>query len=167
MKRAIGSLVVSVLVMLALFTVAVMVRPRPVWADPAEYVGQFCWKLNPYVDVIRVPIQWHPEEAVPIFEIHGLIKAEAEAGQNAVGGPGPVTYQLLGAGTVAYGLAPNAYDVGFQATHNKSTHFGGNRGCNFYASLNAFLGGSWHMECPGTTTYVKSGTVTLIGCPED
>lgn len=132
----------------------------------SEDLGQFCWKLSPYVDVLQLSVTQSSGPGA-IFEIHGLVKANATAGQNAAGGAGPAAYQMLGAGTAASTIGQaNSIDAALQASHN-TTFFGGNVGCNFYGVINAFfLGGTWKLECPGTTPYKANGTLTFLGaCP--
>jgi hypothetical protein len=130
-------------------------------------LGQFCWRLDPFVDTLRLSIT-AAIGAAPLFELHGRVRATATAGQQAAGGVGPAAYQLLGAGTATDSLTqPGSIDLGLEAVHN-TTFFGGNPGCNFFAVINNqfTLSGSWRLQCPGPTPFMAQGTLTfLIQCP--
>ena len=130
-------------------------------------LGQFCWKLDPFVDTLRLSIT-QATGAATLFELHSRWRAVASTGEQAAGGEGPATYQLLGAGTAAQSLTqPGGIDLGLNVVHN-TTFFGGNVGCHFFAVItNVFtLSGSWNLQCPGTTTFEAEGTLTVQSpCP--
>ena len=150
---------------LAVVVILTALLPSPVGAG--QDLGQFCWKLDPFVDTLRLTVTLATGDAA-LFELHGRWRAIATAGQQAAGGAGPATYQLLGAGTATESLTqPISIDLGFEAVHN-TTFFGGNRSCNFFAVINNLftLSGSWTLQCPGTTPFMTQGTFTLLSpCP--
>ena len=130
-----------------------------------QQVQELCWSLNPFVDTLLVDfIQGEGE----VSHLNGQWRANATAGQQAAGGAGPATYQLLGSGTATASVTlPNSFEAGFQAAHN-TTFFGGNFSCNFFAVIdNVFtLSGSWTLQCPGTTPFEAEGTLTSQSpCP--
>lgn len=141
-------------------------------------LGQLCWQFNPpFTDTLRVAVAQLPV-ATPsdalLFEASVRWRATASAVGQTVGGPGPVTYQLLGTGTFALENAPAStnVDLGFEAVQNTLntpiTHFGGNLSCNFFARLSlGTLNGSWRVQCPGPTPFTNAGTLTFLaaGCP--
>jgi hypothetical protein len=150
---------------LAVVVLSAAMLPSPVAV--AQDLGQFCWRLDPFVDTLRLAIT-QATGAAALFELHARWRAIATAGQQAAGGAGPATYQLLGAGTASESLTPpSSVELGFQAAHN-TTFFGGNRSCNFLGVItNLFtLGGSWTVQCPGTTPFTAAGTLTFLDpCP--
>jgi hypothetical protein len=152
--------------MVVLAVVVILTAMLPSSARAGTELGQFCWKLDPFVDTLRLAIT-QATGAAPIFELHGRWRATAAAGQQAAGGAGPATYQLLGAGTITDSLTqPNNFDLGFEAVHN-TTFFGGNFSCDLFAVLSVFnLSGPWTLQCPGPTPFTAKGTLTfLIPCP--
>jgi hypothetical protein len=147
-------------------------------------LGQLCWKIDsaagqpPVTDTLRLALALLPTTTANdalFFEVFARWRATASAVQQTVGGPGPVTYQLLGAGTLALENAPTPANVelAFEAVSNiaatNTTTFGGNISCNFFASLSvANLNGSWRIQCSGTATpFARTGTLTFqtTGCP--
>jgi hypothetical protein len=140
-------------------------------------LGQLCWRFDPpFTDTLRVAVAQLPAAAAndtPLFEANVRWRATASAIGQTVGGPGPVTYQLLGTGTFALENAPTPtnIDLGFEAVQNTLatpiTHFGGNLSCNFFARLSlATLNGSWRVQCPGPTHFTNTGTLTFQACPD-
>jgi hypothetical protein len=140
-------------------------------------LGQLCWRFDPpFTDTLRVAVAQLPAATAtdaPLFEANVRWRATASAVGQTVGGPGPVTYQLLGAGTFALENAPTPtnIDLGFEAVQNTLatpiTHFGGNLSCNFFARLSlATLNGSWRVQCPGPTHFTNTGTLTFQACPD-
>src|SRR5262245_38684071 len=92
-------------------------------------LGQLCWKIDsaagqpPVTDTLRLAIARLPTATANdalLFEIFVRWRATASAVQQTVGGAGPVTYQLLGAGTIALENAPTPANVelGFEAVSN-------------------------------------------------
>jgi hypothetical protein len=147
-------------------TAVILTAMLPSPAGAGTELGQFCWKLDPFVDTLRLAITQANGDA-PLFELHGRWRATATAGQQAAGGAGPATYQLLGAGTLTASLTqPNNFDLGFEAVHN-TTFFGGNFSCDFFAVITQFnLSGPWTLQCPGATPFTAKGTLTFVGaCP--
>jgi hypothetical protein len=149
---------------------AVVVLLTSMLSSPAgagQELGQFCWKLDPFVDTLRLVIT-QSTGAASLFELHGRWRATATAGQQAAGGAGPATYQLLGAGTLTDShTQPGSIDLGFEAVHN-TTFFGGNFSCDLFAVINNLftLSGSWQLQCPGTTPFTAQGTLTFLNpCP--
>ena len=142
---------------------ALLPSPAGAWQD----LGQFCWTLDPFVDTLRLAIT-QATGAAALFDLHGRWRAIASAGQQAAGGAGPATYQLLGAGTATDSLTqPGGIDLRFEAAHN-TTFFGGNFSGNFFAVINNVftLSGSWNLQCPGTTPFTAQGTLTFQSpCP--
>jgi hypothetical protein len=146
---------------LAMVVILTAMLPSPAGA---QQLGDFCWTLNPFVDTIRLAIT---QAGGQIFQLNGRWLANASAGQQAAGGAGPATYQLLGSGTASVSVTlPNSFEAGFQAAHN-TTFFGGNRGCNLFAVIdNLSLNGSWTLQCPGPTPFSNQGTLTFVStCP--
>jgi hypothetical protein len=140
-------------------------------------LGQLCWRFDPpFTDTLRVAVAQLPVATAndaPLFEANVRWRATASAIGQTVGGPGPVTYQLLGTGTFALENAPTPtnIDLGFEAVQNTLatpiTHFGGNLSCNFFARLSlATLNGSWRVQCPGPTHFTNTGTLTFQACPD-
>jgi hypothetical protein len=156
-------------------------------------LGQLCWKIDsaagqpPVTDTLRLAIARLPMTTANdalLFEVFVRWRATASAVQQTVGGAGPVTYQLLGAGTVALENAPTPANVelGFEAVSNiaatNTTTFGGNISCNFFASLSlATLNGTWRIQCTGappagtppvSTPFARTGILTFqtAGCPD-
>ena len=153
--------------MMGLAVVVILTALLPSPAGAGQDLGQFCWKLDPFVDTLRLSVTL-ASGAASLFELHGRWRAIAIAGQQAAGGAGPATYQLLGAGTATESLTPpGSIDLGFEAVHN-TTFFGGNFSCNFFAVINNLftLSGSWQLQCPGTTPFTAQGTLTFLNpCP--
>jgi hypothetical protein len=150
----------------SLAVVMLLTAMLPSSARAGTELGQFCWKLDPFVDTLRLAIT-QSAGAAPIFELHVRWRATATTGQQAAGGAGPARYQLLGAGTITDSLTqPSNFDLGFEAVHN-TTFFGGNFSCDFFAVLSQFnLSGSWNLQCPGPTPFTAKGTLTFLGtCP--
>jgi hypothetical protein len=150
---------------LAVVVILTAMLPSP--AAAAEDLGQFCWRLDPFVDTLRLAIT-QATGAAALFELHGRWRATATAGEQAVGGAGPATYQLLGTGTATDSLTqPGSIELGFEAAHN-TTFFGGNFSCNLFAVINNLftLSGSWNLQCPGPTPFTAQGTFTFLSpCP--
>jgi hypothetical protein len=149
---------------LAVVVILTAMLPNP--ARAGIDLGQFCWRLDPFIDTLRLSIT-AAIGAAPLFELHGRVRATATAGQQAAGGVGPAAYQLLGAGTATDSLTqPGSSDLGLEAVHN-TTFFGGNRGCNLYAAINPLsLNGTWTLQCPGPTLFTTQGTLTFVlPCP--
>jgi hypothetical protein len=159
--------VARVVIGLAVVVILTAMLPSPVGA--AQELGQFCWRLDPFVDTLRLAIT-QATGAPALFELHGRWRATATAGQQAAGSvsPGPATYQLLGAGTATDSLTqPSSIELGFEAAHN-TAFFGGNFSCNLFAVINNLftLSGSWSLQCPGTTPFTAQGTLTFLSpCP--
>jgi hypothetical protein len=150
-------------------------------------LGQLCWKIDseagqpPVTDTLRLAIAQLPlttaNDAL-MFEVFARWRATASAVQQTVGGAGPVTYQLLGAGTLALENTPTPANVelGFEAVSNipatNTATFGGNISCNFFASISlSTLNGSWRIQCTGApppgTPFTRTGILTFqnAGCP--
>jgi hypothetical protein len=170
--RRLGALAMMVILSTTLLSSTAAAQPQE------TQIGQLCWQFNPpFTDTLRVAVallpQASPNDAL-LFEASVRWRATASAIGQTVGGPGPVTYQLLGAGTFALENAPASpnIDLGFEAVQNTLatpiTHFGGNLSCNFFARLDgATLNGSWRVQCPGPTHFTNAGTLTFLaaGCP--
>jgi hypothetical protein len=150
---------------LAVVVILTAVLPSP--AGAGQDLGQFCWRLDPFVDTLRLSVT-QASGAAALFELHARWRATATAGQQAAGGAGPAMYQLLGAGTATDSLAqPGSIELGLKAVHN-TTFFGGNLNCDLFAVINNLftLSGAWTLQCPGTTPFTAQGTLTfLISCP--
>jgi len=159
--------------MIGLAVAVILTATLPSPAGAQEIVGEHCWTLDPFVDTLRLaitqPTILQPDGSLgAIFEVHGRWLATAAEGQQAVGGAGPASYQLLAAGAMTESVAlPNDVELGFTAVHN-TTFFGGNSGCNLYAVLNQLLlSGSWTLQCPGPTPFTAQGNMTLVSpCPD-
>jgi hypothetical protein len=168
------------LVLLAVIVILTAGLPNSAGAAQESELGQLCWRFDPpFVDTLRVAVAQLPvataNDAV-LFEAFVRWRATASAIAQTAGGPGPVTYQLLGAGTFAFENTPNPANVelGFEAVQRQNTQsptvFGGNTSCNFFALLSiATLNGSWRIQCSGapqaTTGFTNSGTLTFQACP--
>jgi hypothetical protein len=110
--------------MIGLAVVVILAAMLPNPARAGVDLGQFCWRLDPFVDTLRLSIT-AAIGAAPLFELHSRVRATATAGQQAAGGVGPAAYQLLGAGTATDSLTqPGSIDLGLEAVHN-TTFFGG------------------------------------------
>jgi hypothetical protein len=129
-----------------------------VLAQP-EHLGEFCWRLTPFDDVITVDvIQRTPPEVDFAMKVKWI-------------GPLP-------GGTIAYTLQGNgsggeSYDenrVGFDfVMHNPSMGFFGNkRICRLTASLDmSTFGGPWFADClsgTGGAAFVVQGTLAPVVC---
>ena len=147
---------------MSLAAVVLLTGMLPSPAGAGVDLGQFCWRLDPFVDTLRLSIT-AAIGAAPLFELHGRWRATATAGQRAAGGAGPATYQLLGAGAATESLTqPGNIDLALEAVHN-TTFFGGNHGCNVYAAINPLsLNGTWTLQCPGPTLFTTQGTLTFV-----
>ena len=146
---------------LAMVVILTAMLPSPAGT---QQVQELCWSLNPFVDTLLVDfIQGEGE----VSHLNGQCRANATAGQQAAGGAGPATYQLLGFGTATASVTlPNSFEAGIQAAHN-TTFFGGNQGSNLYAVIdNLTFNGSWTLQCPGPTRFTAQGTLTFVSsCP--
>ena len=153
------------MISLAVAVVLTAMLPSPTGA--AQELGQFCWRLEPFVDTLRVAVT-QATGTPTLFELHGRWRATAAQGEQAAGGAGPATYQLLGAGTATDSLTqPASIELGFEAVHN-TAFFGGNFSCNLFAVINNLftLSGSWNLQCPGPTPFTAQGTFTFLSpCP--
>jgi hypothetical protein len=171
------------LVLLAVIVILTGMFPGSGAAQETD-LGQLCWKIDnlpgmtPWTDTLRLAIARLPmatANSEPMFEVFVRWRATASAVQATVGGPGPVTYQLLGAGTFALENAPTPANIelGFEAVNNiaatNTTTFGGNISCNFFASISInTLSGTWRIQCSGTTTpFTRTGNLVFqnAGCP--
>jgi hypothetical protein len=154
--------------LMGLAVVVLLTAMLPSSAGAGQDLGQFCWKLDPFVDTLRLSVT-QATGAAALFELHGRWRATATVLQQAAGGAGPATYQLLGAGTATGSLAqPSSIELGFEAVHN-TTFFGGNFSCHLFAVINNVftLSGSWTLQCPGPTPFEAEGTLTSQSpCPE-
>jgi hypothetical protein len=149
--------------MIGLAVVVILTAMLPSPGGAQQLQGELCWSLNPFVDTLLVA----SIEGDQVFALNGRWRANATAGQEAAGGAGPATYQLLGTGTATDSVElPNGFELGFQAVHN-TTFFGGNRGCNLYAVIdNLTFNGSWTVQCPGTEPFTAQGDLTFVSeCP--
>jgi hypothetical protein len=147
------------MISLAVVVILTAMLPSPAGAQPLEHIGNFCWSLNPFVDTLLLEVT----SVNTVFALDGRGRA---TGGNAAGGANGV-YQLLGSGTATPSITQgNTIDVGFQAVHN-TTFFGGNHGCNLYASINTLsLNGTWALQCPGPTTFTTQGNlISANPCP--
>jgi hypothetical protein len=171
------------LVLLAVIVILTGMFPGSGAAQETD-LGQLCWKIDnvpgqtPWTDTLRLAIARLPMATANselMFEVFVRWRATASAVQATVGGPGPVTYQLLGAGTFALENAPTPANIelGFEAVNNiaatNTTTFGGNISCNFFASISInTLSGTWRIQCSGTTTpFTRTGNLVFqnAGCP--
>ena len=171
------------LVLLAVMVILTGMLPSSGAAQETD-LGQLWWKIDnlpgmtPWTDTLRLAIARLPMATANselMFEVFVRWRATASAVQATVGGPGPVTYQLLGAGTFALENAPTPANIelGFEAVNNiaatNTTTFGGNISCNFFASISInTLSGTWRIQCSGTTTpFTRTGNLVFqnAGCP--
>jgi hypothetical protein len=171
------------LVLLAVIVILTGMFPASGAAQETD-LGQLCWKIDnlpgmtPWTDTLRLAIARLPMATANselMFEVFVRWRATASAVQATVGGPGPVTYQLLGAGIFALENAPTPANIelGFEAVNNiaatNTTTFGGNISCNFFASISInTLSGTWRIQCSGTTTpFTRTGNLVFqnAGCP--
>lgn len=161
------------LIGLAVVVILTAMLPGPAGAQ--QVLGEHCWTLNPFVDTLRLaitlPVVLPPTPTTPvsdILELHGRWRATAAAGQQAAGGAGPATYQLLGAGTGTTSVTlPNSIEFGFTAVNN-TAFFEGNPSCDlFFVVNNMDLNGTWIARCSGTSPFTAQGTVTFVSpCPD-
>jgi hypothetical protein len=155
--------------MMGLAVVVILTALLPSPAGAGQDLGQFCWKLDPFVDTLRLTVT-QGCGAATLFELHGRWRAAATAGQQAAGGAGPATYQLLGAGTATESLTqPGSIDLRFEAGHN-TTFFEGKFSCSLFAVIdNVFaLSGSWNLQCPGPSSFTTQGILTFQSpCPAE
>jgi hypothetical protein len=147
---------------LAVVVILTAMLPSPAGAQQPPPL-ELCWTLNPFVDTLLVNFT----QGDDLFDLNGRWRADAAAGQQAAGGAGPATYQLLGTGTASPSVSvPNTFEAGLQAVHN-TTFFGNNRGCNLYAVFdNISFTGTWTVQCPGPTSFTAGGNLTRVSpCP--
>ena len=170
------------LVLLTVLGLLTAVLPHAAGAAQATELGQLCWQFGPpFTDTLRVSVAQLPlttDNDALLFGASVRWRATAPAAAQTAGGPGPVTYQLLGTGLFALENSPTPtnFELGFEAVQKQNiqspTVFGGNISCNFFAALSLFtLNGFWRIQCTGApagaTGFTNSGTLIFqsAGCP--
>lgn len=150
-EKAMSSKVVKGL--LSLMVVVVLIVIAPTQSEARIELGQFCWTLTGFADVIRCSLSLL-DGAEPMTELHCSDQVAGNSG-----------YQLLGAGLARLSFpTAGSLQAGFTMTHN-TTAFGGNKTCSFFATLDTTtFGGPLTVECPGdktTAKYKRSATMVL------
>jgi hypothetical protein len=120
------------------------------FAQPSEaqnFLGNFCWKLDPFPDTLRVAVTSYPDG---IYGINVRWRSSS--------------YQFMGAGAIsANPTNGNTLQMAFNSGGNTA-----NLSCNFQADLNpGSLTGPWSFQCP-SSGFSNSGTLSrLVPCPSD
>ncbi len=126
----------------ALFGFALLGAAAP--SDAQTFIGTYCWKLDPFIDTLRVPLTAYPSA------IYGA-QVRWRAG---------TLYQFTGAGV----LSPDTSTTGFRLTFN-SAGTTANFACDFQGHITSGLSGTWEFKCP-LTGFTNSGTLTYTPtCP--
>ncbi|HEY2942280.1 MAG TPA: hypothetical protein VGN09_07595 [Vicinamibacteria bacterium] len=108
------------------------------------FLGTFCWKLDPFVDTLRIPITSYPGG---IFET--LVRWRAGT-----------SYQFQGAGV----LSPDTSSTGLLLAFS-SAGTTPNFACDFQGHMTSGLNGTWEFKC-NSTGFTNSGTLTFLStCP--
>lgn len=120
-----------------LFLAVVVIFLAPVSAN-AGFLGEYCWKLDPFSDVIKVSVEQNGKH----YDIHGIWKASVMA---AVDGSAVV----VGDDIELHYTSTDLIDTGW------SWHF--------HAKMGPTLNGTWAFE--RNDSFTNSGTFTSISCP--
>jgi hypothetical protein len=120
-------------------------------------LGQYCFKLDPAIDTIRV----------------GLTSLDGDATLVQVafrwrnGAPG---FQIIGTGVITESTLPGgAFEMALLGSHNNGDVFSGNKVCSIFAVLSfPGLSGPWQVTCTGAggavPPFTSSGTLNFIPC---
>jgi len=113
-------------------------------AQPSEaqtFIGNYCWKLDPYPDTLRISLIAYPNSMYGAF-----VRWRTSS------------YQFQGSGL----LSPDTTTAGDWRLTFWSAGNTGNFACDFQALLGA---GTWQFQCP-STGFSNSGTFTYLStCP--
>jgi hypothetical protein len=115
--------------------------------------AEICWRLSPFIDVVRVAETTFVDEAVG--GSHTLVVGSWVAGNS---------YSLPIVGSIDVNVPvtnPRTQRFGVHGT-NHTTGFGNHS----YCTLDAQLGAGWKLSCDGNVAGIfnNSGTFTLISC---
>lgn len=124
---------------LALVCVGLLSTARP--SEAQTFVGNLCWKLDPYPDTLRISLIAYPNS------IYGAFARWRTS-----------TYQFQGSGV----LSPDPTTGGDWRLTFSSAGNTPNFSCDFQALLGA---ATWQFQCP-STGFTNSGTFTYLAtCP--
>jgi hypothetical protein len=128
-----------------------------VMAQP-EHLGEFCWRLTPFDDIITVDVT---QRTPPDMDFAMRVKWIGPL----PGGMVAYTLQGGGEGVDSYDEQRVSFDF---VMHNPSTFFGNRRICRFNASLDLdTFGGVWFADCLGGVGgpgFVVQGTLAPVVC---
>jgi hypothetical protein len=127
---------------LTLLSVGLMSTARP--SEAQTFLGNFCWKLDPFVDTLRISLISYPNGMYGAF-------VRWRAG---------TAYQFQGSGL----LSPDSSTPGDFLLASSSAGTTANFSCDFQGKLGA---ATWSFQCP-STGFTNTGTLTfLAACPAD
>ena len=136
--------------------VAALTTMAPTKSAAGTDLGQVCWSLGGFDDVIRCSITLAngPEAMV---ELHC-------SDTSILGG-----YQALGAGLARFSFpTAGALQLSFVTAHDQPTAFGGNKTCSWSAELSlTTFDGPLVISCPGVNpTFTTTTTMSFLAtCP--
>jgi hypothetical protein len=130
---------VAAVLKLTLLCVALTSAARP--SEAQTFIGNYCWKLDPYADTLRISLIAYPND------MYGAFVRWRTA-----------SYQFQGSGLLSPDTTvPGDWRLSFWSAGNTA-----NFACDFQALL---LAGTWEFKCP-STGFTNSGTFTyLTPCP--
>jgi hypothetical protein len=121
-------------------------------------LGEVCWNLAPFNDVIRAGVVQMPAPPTSFFLTGRWRSVDF--------------YQLLFTGDATEVYPPQEgvlFQLGLNAT-NPSEGFNGNDGCTLNATLNSSLTGTWTFGCPDTAgvgPFSNQGSMALVSCADE
>jgi hypothetical protein len=127
------------LLTLALVCVGLLSTARP--SEAQSFLGNYCFKLDPYTDTLRISLIAYPNNMYGAF-----VRWRTS------------TYQFQGSGLLSPDpTAGGDWRLSFSSAGNTS---------NFSCDFQALLGGAtWQFQCP-STGFTNSGTFTYLAtCP--
>jgi len=144
-------------VLCALMILGAVMVMAPAKARAAFDLGQFCWRLSPFVDVIRISWEQMAPNSQGLYALTMRWRAST-------------AYQVLGSGAGSFDPSNgNSFAIGLTGAQNKNTAFNGNKTVSLFALLNPItLSGSWLLQAPSASGAVfnNSGTLTFLpSCP--
>jgi hypothetical protein len=124
---------------LTLVSVGLLSAARP--SEAQTFLGNYCFKLDPYVDTLRISLIAYPNSMYGVF-----VRWRASS------------YQFQGSGL----LSPDSTTAGDWRLAFSSAGNTSNFSCDFQALL---VGATWQFQCP-STGFTNSGTFTYLAtCP--
>jgi hypothetical protein len=128
-----------------------------VMAEP-EHLGEFCWRLTPFDDIITVDVT---QRTPPDMDFAMRVKWIGPL----PGGMVAYTLQGGGGGIDSYDEQRVSFDF---VMHNPSAFFASQRLCRLAASLDLdTFGGVWFADCQGgnsSTPFLVKGTLAPVVC---